>query len=267
MILVLIIITFPSSQLCAVWVTTPASPTPFEAINNAGRKYDRIRCKYIGAFIECMLLCRRCDPLELFLKNCQATVRDLPAFYDLSSRPNLSCPVQHHSKDNLLLSGLGLIFFAKKYANTAISNIMMEKIFRMKHDNSDINENTKTEMYLSIFKCFSRLNCLTSDNIWLSQKLRHRFESGLIPEADTICHAYQNLYMENQEEGPDITPFNQMSWEEKMGTLQYAVNKGYQISATITSDCDNNKKVRRKRKASPFEEDTAHKKSAPEKEG
>ncbi len=205
-----------------------------------------------------MLLCRRHDPLEMFLKYTQGTVRDLPAFYDLSARPNLLSSVQHHSKDNLLLPGLGLIFFAKKYANAAISNILVEKLSGMEHGKSDMNENMKTEIYLSIYKCFSRLNCSTSDNLWLSQKLRQRFESGLIPEADAICHAYKTLYIGDQGVGPEATSsFNQMSWEEKMGTLQYAVNKGFQISTTVSSDVDANKQVRRKRKAF-YEEDNSH---------
>ena len=254
-----------SSQLCAVWVTTPVSPTPFEAINNTVRKYDRMRCKYIGAFIECMLLCRRYDPLENFLKNCHGATRDLPAFYDLSARPDLKRPVQHHSKDNLVLPGLGLIYFAKKYANAAISHIWVEELSKVEDSaTTSSEENVGTAMYIAIYRCFSRLNCPTSNNIWLSQKVRQQFESGLIPEADAICHAYRKLFARDQEKSQ--VPFRQMSWEKRMAILQYAVNKGLHISSSIGSDFDASRKVRRKRKASPFEEDSIHKKSAPEKE-
>jgi hypothetical protein len=95
-------------QLCAVWVTTPTSPSPFQVINDAVRKYDSLRWKYIGAFIDSMKLCKRRETLEVFLSWCYSCRRDLPSFYDASAASKGGNPIYLHIKDKLI-GGSGLL--------------------------------------------------------------------------------------------------------------------------------------------------------------
>jgi len=238
------------AQLCAVWVTTPVSPTPFEVINSSGRKYNRLRCKYIGAFIECMRLCEKSDQLKTFLKSCNASSRDLPSFYDVTVSKSERLPPRLHSKDNLLHPNVGVVFFAKKYANSTLSLILLDLLSKNGNENKSAVAN---KIFDGMYKCFLRLNCPVTNNLWLSQKSRQLFENGLIAEADSLCKAYQHLYAEEHENTSRLS-FSQMSWEQKISSLRSAVQEGSNISVTIDNGNDTVRSNRRKRKASPVED-------------
>jgi hypothetical protein len=235
-------------QLVAVWVTTPASPTPFEAINESNRKFDRLRCKYISAFIECMYLIKRKGPLESLIKWSYAAPRDLPSFYDLSLKWALGCTNalhQAHSKDDLLASTSGLIFFAKKFANAALCRISMEATSNFNSRDCSIDQKKLAiRGFLNVYKCFLRLNRPIYNILWQSQQMRHHLCSGSVLEADALCDAFQRVYGNFE----DVVPISQMSWEEKMTILQSATVKGQEMSEATEADLDAIKRDRKKRK-------------------
>ena len=65
-------------QMCNVWVTSPASPSPFEDINAFPRKFNAIRMKYLGAYVDCLRLVRNTVKLETMLSWTKGLKRDLP---------------------------------------------------------------------------------------------------------------------------------------------------------------------------------------------
>lgn len=111
----------------------------------------------------------------------------------------------------------------------------------------------KIQVYDGIYKCFLRLNCPITNNLWLSQKIRLLFVNGIIAEADALCKAYQHLYAGEHENMLKLS-FSQMSWEQKITLLRRAVQEGSNISATLENVNDAVKSSRRKRKASPIED-------------
>ena len=240
-----------SPQIVAVWVTTPSSPTPFEAINNSSRKFDRLRCKYIRAFIECMYLCKRKDHLESLMKWTNTASRDLPSFYDFSLKWSLkrgSAPIEASMKDNLLISMPGLIYFTKRTANVAICRILMEDLAPIKfQDCTGDEEKVSLDKFIDIYNCFLRLNCPKRSSLWQSQKMRSDLSSGFVPEVDALCDAFQRVFSEVD----DVVKVNEMSFEEKIFTLQAAVKKGQKLSFAMETDLaqpDADRKARKKKR-------------------
>ena len=64
-------------QMCNVWVTSPVSPSPFEDINAFPRKFNAIRMKYLGAYVDCLRLVRNTVKLETMLSWTKSLKRDL----------------------------------------------------------------------------------------------------------------------------------------------------------------------------------------------
>ncbi len=235
-------------QIVAVWVTTPASPTPFEVINESSRKFDRLRCKYITAFIECMYLTRRNDALESLIKWTYAVPRDLPGFYDLSCRGELGYGdilAPTHSKDNLLAPTHGLIFFTKKFANAALCRIAMQTISNFNSNDFSLDEKKLAmRSFYSIYKCFGRLNCPIYNILWQSQQIRYRLSIGSVPEAIALCDAFNLIYGDTENAALSVN----MSWEQKMDILLSATLKGQEMSEAAEADVDDIKRDRKKRK-------------------
>lgn len=228
-------------QLVAVWVTTPSSPTPFETINDSNRKFDRLRLKYISAFIELMYCCRKHDQLNLLIKSVNATPRDLPSFYDVSLGWDLnvmSKKQDSHAKDNLLLPSFGLTYFLKRFANAALCRILVDDV---KERNT--TERTLIETFRELYNCFLRLNCPPDDALWQTQHVRRQLEIGAILEADALCTAYQCIF--HQDEDSII-----LTWEGKMSLLLIASKKGHEVCISET-DTDVLKRSRKKRKLEP----------------
>jgi len=230
-------------QLVAVWVTTPSSPTPFEAINNSNRKFDRLRLKYISAFIELTYCRRKHDQLNQLIKSIHSTPRDLPSFYDVSlgwDLNSLNNKQDCHAKDNLLLPSFGLTSFLKKFANAALCGIFVDDVKEKNTEDRDL-----IETFCELYSCFLRLNCPLDNAIWQSQHIRRQLEIGTILEADALCKAYQCIFM------PDEDSTSIDTWERKMALLLKACKKGHEVYGSNETDTDLLKKCRKKRKIEP----------------
>jgi len=229
-------------QLCAVWVTTPPSPSPFEYINDSSRKFDRLRCKYIGAFIDCMRLCRRRSILENFLKWCKATSRDLPSFYDETATEEGETPQSSHSSSNLITS-TGLTYFAMKYANNAVAQIICQEISELilKEMNEKEWEKQMTELLGDAYKCFLRLNCPEDDSLWQSVKFKHQIHDGTIFEVEALCNAFMAL------NGIKSTPSIPISWEQKRLLFRFAAKEAEKLFPALGISSISMKKKRKRK--------------------
>ena len=252
---------YDSPQLCDVWVTTPPSPSPFEYINDSSRKFDRLRWKYIGAFIDCMRLCRRRTTLENFIKWCQASSRDLPSFYDATAAEEGETPKNSHSTENLLLKHSGLIFLAMKYANAAVADVISKEVDELNTEEIDDDEWKRqiTELLGEGFKCFSRLNCPIDGNIWQSNRVKQQVYNGEIKEVETLCKVFMVL---NGIGSNSTKP----SWENKMLLLYSAVKEARRLfpSMALKSVSTSQKKKRKRRE---FQNEEMNISTCDEKEG
>lgn len=124
------LLSYDRSQLCSVWVTTSAAPSPFEVINDSIRKYDALRMKYIFAFIECMRVCKRIDSIETLLTWTSMSEQDLPGFYEASAILRGGDPGKHSKQS--YLSTRGLIAQVKRIASEAIAEIVLSDLAEMK---------------------------------------------------------------------------------------------------------------------------------------
>ena len=211
-------------QLCGVWVATSSNPSSFEVLNDAVRKYDALRWKYVDAYIDIMRLCKRLDVLKTFAGWVDASPRDLPAFYDVSASMGGGAPDTLHSKETLL-KGSGLIWYAKRRANQAIVKILQQELTETETGVHNDSIAKRIDIFKEAFSCFLRMNAPLNDRLWRSQKI----EDGEIIEVDMICRAYQNL--ENDSSSADmqmihVGPDNTIpSRKEKFSLLHRAVSK------------------------------------------
>jgi len=205
-------------------VTTPPSPSPFEYINDSSRKFDRIRGKYIGAFIDCMRLCRRRAILDNFLKWCKGTSRDLPSFYGETATEEGETPQSSHSTSNLLTSR-GLIYFAMKYANDAVAHIICQEVSELVLQEIDEKEWKKQiiELLGDAYKCFLRLNFPEDDSLWQSAKFKLKVNEEKIMEVEALCNAFMAL------NGIKSSPLDQVSWEQKMLLFRSAAKEAQKL--------------------------------------
>mmetsp|Transcript_19287 Transcript_19287/g.34947 ORF Transcript_19287/g.34947 Transcript_19287/m.34947 type:complete len:2537 (-) Transcript_19287:2523-10133(-) len=193
------------AQLCAVWVTKGgAAPSPFAVLNESVRKYDRLRFKYVVAFIDCMKLCKRSDRLETFIQWTSSCGRDLPAYYEASAAAKGGIPKENHSKDCLMDgSGAGFLWSVKSYANRAFAEVIMQQL-------SEAGERPEREnvshWLRQSYMCYKRLNCSIGD----VQQYTHRLSSRPIPEVETLCR----IYISGGEDENDITDDGQDSEED-----------------------------------------------------
>jgi len=155
-------------QVCAVWVTTPVNPSPFELLNNSVRKYTMLRSKYTSAFIDCICLCNRVETLSTLINWVKLCPRDLPSFYHVTANNNGGCPKNHHRKDSLL-AGIGYNWSARQKANSGIAEIILKKVnFIMVEklkdkggsgDNKDLGTTKQLrELLQSAYECFRCMN-------------------------------------------------------------------------------------------------------------
>jgi len=167
-------------QLCAVWVTTPTSPSPFEELNNSVRKYDYVRAKYIGAFIDCSKLCRRRKVLESFLNWTLACRLDLPNFYYMSAGP-----APRRIGRGQILSGSGVLWSAKRHTNEALATMALQDLKDI--DLKGLKDGEKlTEVLRDAYTCYLRLYCPLDDSLWE----RVGLNQGKVTEVNTLCKVY-----------------------------------------------------------------------------
>ncbi|GKY95338.1 hypothetical protein MPSEU_000495500 [Mayamaea pseudoterrestris] len=145
-------------QLCAVWVTT-GSASPFAVLNQTVRKYDRLRGKYILAYLNLLRLCSRRDDIETLMKFFYGAGRDLPSFFAASAKAQGGAPQVHHSSDRLLptrsLSSHFFLTTVKRHANGCLAQLIVQDVQAGKL----LSEFAKERSLKTAYSCFLRLNC------------------------------------------------------------------------------------------------------------
>lgn len=224
-------------------------------MNDSSRKFDRLRWKYIGAYVDCMKLCGRRSILETFLKWCDNSSRDLPSFYIATAKEGGKTPQNSHSTENMvLLEGKGgLIYFAMKYTNEAIAHIVRKEsmAISLSHPNNAHEKEYKewmeqtTDLMKDAYKCFVRLNCPIDENLWQSRKVRQKMTNGHIPEIEALCSTYMTWQKVNPKSLSKIT-----SWEDKILLLRSAVKECEKLFPTITFKSTSLSQKRKRKKES-----------------
>jgi hypothetical protein len=177
------------TQLCAVWVTSVANPSPLQQINISVRKYDMLRGKYIKAYVESMRLCNRRNDLEQFLRAVNLCPRDLPCYFEASAECQGGIPAKAlHTSDCLLVKSRSLsshhfITAVKRQANAALAEVISHEIKSGKSSGGAENQIKLT------YSCFLRLNCEPSALL----KRRNRMSSGVKPIVDALVALYPKL--------------------------------------------------------------------------
>ncbi|CAJ1966696.1 unnamed protein product [Cylindrotheca closterium] len=177
------------AQLCAVWLTSDASNSPFQVLNSSNRKYDSLRGKYIGAYIEALRLCNRWSELEQFTKLLCHSKRDAANYFQASALEGGNPPSKSHANDCILykkdsaLMSKGFGISAKRQANSVFAELIMKKI-----SDTDIEKGMEVESNLKqAYACFLRLHC-SDDDIKRTSAIKYGVSS--IKEVEALCQAF-----------------------------------------------------------------------------
>ena len=108
-----------------VWQTTSNAPTAFEVINDSIRKYDKLRLKYILAFVESMRLCKKRDRIETLLNMASKSASDMPTYYQASVTPGVI------SNQTLLTSPHGFLAQVKLVASDALARLILQDLLEL----------------------------------------------------------------------------------------------------------------------------------------
>ena len=192
-------------QLCAVWITNSGAASPFQAMNSLVRKYDSLRGKYIGAYLETLRICKRRPEVEMIMKCLYTSKRDQPSYFQAGAMNGGDKPTISPTQDPLLIFGSnsvlrsrGFILSAKRKANGVLADILMhemsKKVAAMASSkaSSSPSECTKmAEFYLKhAYACYLRLNCSIED---LNKVRAWKYGSEPFHEVDALCQAYLSL--------------------------------------------------------------------------
>lgn len=171
------------AHLVAVWVTTSSAPPPLEVLNDSVRKYDALRLKYIGAFIDTMVLCKRRDKIETFLSWSLSSSQDMPGFYEASAMT-----FKGGSAVKSLLSGSGFLTKVQRAATSALAKMVLKDLAVMKK--VGINEQArrllKDDFKLS-HNLFLRLQSTPEDI------LRAAHSNEPLDEVVAFCRCYLSI--------------------------------------------------------------------------
>lgn len=200
--------------------------------------------KYIGAFVDCMKLCKRRSTLETLIKWCHASSHDLPSFYQLTAEDGES-PHHSHSVDNLMQKRSGFIYLVMKYANAAVASIIYQEAGEAEAQHMT-DEEWKTrikELFGEAFKCFSRLNCPITDPLWQTAKVKKQVSNCEVAEVETICSVFMAFHGIRSNESSHVP------WEHKMLLLHSAIKEAHQLFPTlVVKSISTIHKKKRKRK-------------------
>jgi len=191
-------------QLCAVWVTNSGAASPFQAMNSLVRKYDSLRGKYIGAYLETLRICKRRPEVEMIMKWLYTSKRDQPSYFQAGAMNGGDKPTVSQTQDPLLIFGSksvlrsrGFLLSAKRKANGVLADILMHEISKKvaataSSKASSSSDRTKmTEFYLKhTYACYLRLNCSIED---LNKMRAWKYGSEPFYEVDALCQAYLSL--------------------------------------------------------------------------
>ena len=194
--LIIVFYLLNSPQLCAVWVTTTSSSSPFQVLNNSTRKYDSLRGKYISAYLETLRLSRRRGKLEAFVKSASACRRDLPSYFQASALAGGGVPSKIHCNEPLLrihnsLRENGFLVTVKRQANSAFADVLIYEMSERSAKASSIEEQKQSESYLKYaYASYLRLHCARED---LNKVRAWKYGTDSIREVEALCQAYLGL--------------------------------------------------------------------------
>jgi len=217
------------SQLCAVWVTNAISPSLFQTINVATRKFDALRGKYISAYLDSLRLYGKKREVETFLRWAMGCRRDLPSYFAASAMAEGGPPRCFHNRDPLLVNNrfLSSFFFltsVKRHANSALAAVIYDEIeSNGPSDKAGENENRLRASYA----CFLRLN-VDPANFIRSHSWRYHCNAGKMGMAGTkdIVEALTAAYLAINPEASRLSSSELADWSgdsQLAGVLRVAL--------------------------------------------
>jgi hypothetical protein len=171
-------------------MTSTATSSPFQILNNSARKYDSLRGKYISAYIESLRLCNRRTELEQFMKSLSSSKRDLPNYFQASALIDGSAPAKSHANESLLqtdesLMSSGFLLSAKRQGNSAIADFILKSL----SDEDPAGKKTAENNLKQAYACYLRLHCSEED---LKKTRAMKYGVATIREVEALCNAYLN---------------------------------------------------------------------------
>lgn len=218
------------------------------------QKYDRLRIKYTGAYLDTLRFTRRLNDLEMFQGRLASCMRDLPNFYYASAKVGGRRPPKH-IKDNLLDS-TGLLCFAKRRANMAVADIIIQKLCRAPAQKMSVASGidfgsaykpvSVSDFLGRAFACFLRLRCSADDVRKKSVKL------GSIDVLEVDCFLVTwAIYC--RQKGVTAFPFQNefearafSMWAQRIMYLRRAVEVCQNIYPDIASSFSRKKRKRKR---------------------
>lgn len=220
------------AQLCGVWVTSTSSSSTFQTINNSVRKYDSLRGKYVGAYIDSLRLCNRRNDLETFFRWTSSCRRDLPSYFAASAQARGGPPEQSHVRDCLLVKGRSLssshfLTTVKRMCNSAIAAVILHQLTSTDKplDNKALESHLK-----SGYACFLRLNCEPKDLSRGRSWKYHRTSAGVRDIVEVLTIAYLKVTKDQPVSGI------RSDWSgdgQKADVLQLALEKCKELFPTL----------------------------------
>lgn len=240
------------SQLCAVWVTSSTSPSPFQAINNSVRKYDALRGKYIGAYLESLRLCNKRNDIETFLRWVLACPRDLPSYFAASALSQGGVPKTLHVDDPLLIKSRSLSSFfflttVKRQANSALAATIVHDLQAHATTSSSDNESQLKAAYA----CFLRLNCKPEELIKNRSWKYHQHHSSGASTKDVV-EALTTSFLRVSKESPLSGAPGDWSGESQVATLvKAAIARCKKLFPNLSSTYCSKKRTPKKKRKEP----------------
>jgi hypothetical protein len=234
------------AQLCAVWVTQTASE-PFELINVSVRKYDSLRGKYCGAYLQILEVMQRKTAIESFWRWISAAARDLPSHMHITAGNEIKKISDkrktHHTNDSLLLSTRPFTFHhfladVKRKTNAALASVILQEVHNLKAT-SKVSEGHLKQIY----SCFLRLNCEAK----LLHKNRVQKSSSVKPIVDGLISIYTQLSANPNEEQPKVA-MGDWSIGTQARMLNLALAKCQMLFPSLSSNFLSSKKTFASRK-------------------
>lgn len=216
------------AHLCAVWITTTGSNSPFQSLNSSIRKYDSLRSKYVAAYTENLRLCRRKVELESLLRWIMSCKRDLPAAFNASACVKGGPVRKSHNREPLIskkMSPAQLCFLtsAKRHANSALADVLIHEMSTRSSPESDL-------IYLKLaYACFLRLHCGLDE---IKKMRTYKYGPGF-RELDALRLAFLKV-----NKGEKIKfDCNNWSCSAKDTILDTALIKCKELFPTVSSSC------------------------------
>ena len=232
------------TQLCAVWVTSSGAASPFQAMNSTIRKYDSLRGKYIGAYLEALQLCNRRSETETFLKWLYASKRDHPSYFKAGALNGGDKPTTSQSHDPLLvfdknmnLMSCTLLLSLKRKANGVLAGILIHEMSDMATSTASKASSTSdgikvSESYLkNAYACYLRLHCSIED---LKRVRAWTYSLDSIREVDALCQAYLSLGDDTQDGCADSNFGDWSGGSRKLMIFKNALSKCKTMFPTLS---------------------------------